>query len=230
MVLEIGLLIVDFLLLIISIILIWQSRKEMKSRDAHLEAMVTVTEKLTRKEYFQNINDLMTRAQQYFYSYVTFKKHGGEDDPNVSNLLKVIETKSKQIEIRYLAPKERNSLKMGYLNISKGAEVRFHAGLLANDLRFSISDDICSVIGIPSLSGGSKSTHRSIKIRSKEMTIILKGQFDVFWKESISYQDYLKQVIEEIGAANPNHDDSNIAEYLSIPVSELEKITTEKHV
>ncbi len=94
MALEIGLLIVDFFLLIISIVLIWQSRKEMKSRDAHLEAMITITEKLTRKEYFQNINDLMTSAQKYFYSYVTFKKHGGEDDPNVANLLKIIENKS----------------------------------------------------------------------------------------------------------------------------------------
>lgn len=216
------LLVVELLLIILSIILISLSRKEEKTRSNHLEAMLNVTENLTRREYFQNIYDILNDSGEYFHSYVTFKKYGDEDHSNVNELVKLIKNKSNKITIKYLAPKERNSLKMGYLNTSNGAEVRFHVGLLANDLRFSISDNIYTVIGIPSLQR-TLGTLRSIKIKSGELTIILKVQFDTFWEEGISYQDYLQETVEEIKDANPNINDIKIAEYLDLPISEIRK-------
>ena len=219
------LLIVELVLIILSLRLIYLSRKDGKLIKNHMKAMIDETEKLTRREYFQNIYDVLNNSGEYFYSFVTFKKYGGGDDSNVDELIKIIENKSTKIKLKYLAPKERNILKMGYLNTSIGAEVRFHVGLLANDLRFSISDNIYSIIGIPSLERNS-GTFKSIKIKSGELTKILKVQFDTFWEVGISYQDYLQETVEEIKDANPNINDIEIAEYLDVPISEIRKNTS----
>lgn len=222
LVVEIFLIILSIFLIILSMGLIYLSIKEDKLRNNHVEAMINETEKLTRREYFQNIYDVLNNSEEYFYSFVTFKKYGGEDDSNVDELIQIIENISNEITLKYLAPKERNILKMGYLNTSIGAEVRFHVGLLANDLRFSISDNIYSIIGIPSLERN-LGTLKSIKIKSGELTKILKVQFDTFWEEGISYQDYLQETVEEIKDANPNINDIEIAEYLDVPISEIRK-------
>ena len=216
------LIVLSTFLIVLSLILIYLSKKEEKSRGNHIKAMITETEKLTRREYFQNIYDVLNNSEEYFYSFVTFKKYGGEDDSNVDELIKIIKSRSEETKLKYLAPKERNILKMGYLNTSIGAEVRFHVGLLANDLRFSISDNIYSIIGIPSLERNS-GTFKSIKIKSGELTKILKVQFDTFWEVGISYQDYLQETVEEIKDSNPNINDIEIAEYLDVPIEEIRK-------
>ncbi len=219
MTLEIGLLLLESVLLVFTIILLFYSIKEGKQRDKLIMEVGKATRVLTRQEYFLSIIDSMMDAQEEIIGCITGRPPTGDDvkmSRTIAENLKQI--CGKGVRVTYLLPKFPDRLHIGYKYMKAGARVLYSSCLMVHNIRYIIVDQKVVVIGIPESVGEKEATKKGYRIPSEGLAMVLKNYFDTCEKQS-TFTEYLKEVIQQTGAT-PEH----IAKEYQIDANELKKL------
>ncbi|MEN8264406.1 MAG: hypothetical protein ABFR82_13190 [Nitrospirota bacterium] len=216
---EIGLLSLESILLVATIILLIYSIKEGKQRDKLILEVGKATKVLTRQEYFLSIMDSMMDAKDEITGCITGRPPTGDDKNMTRDIIVNIERMTKKgVRISYLMPKFPDRLHLGYLYMKAGAEIMYSSCLMVHNIRFINVDDRVVVIGIPESTGEKEATKKGYRIPSEGLAIVLKNYFDTCENKS-GFTEYLKEVISQTGAT-PKH----IAREYQIDEKELKKL------
>ena len=167
MTIETGLLVLESVLLLATIILLLFSLKEGRGRKNLLLQVERATKVLSRQEYFLSVTDSMMDAKKEVIGCITGRLPIGEDKKRTRNIIDTIEKLTKEgVRVRYLMPKFFDRLHIGYLYMKAGAEIRYSSCLMAHNIRFIIVDDRIVVIGIPDSIGEKEATKKGYRIGS----------------------------------------------------------------
>lgn len=217
--LELGLLILESVLLTATIVLLVMSIREGRSRDALIRQVERATKILTRHEYFFTVADSMIEARGEVVAYITGRRPSGEDTRRVREITGLIERLARDgVRVRYVLPKFQDRLYMGALYTRAGAEVRFGSCPLLHDFRYTVVDKKLSIIGIPETIGEKEATKKGYRIPSEGLSSVLARHFYECWEGSMSYGDYLRQTLGQTGA-----DPSMLAKELGLDVADIER-------
>lgn len=216
---ETGLLILESILLIVTIVLLIYSIKEGKQRDRLLIEVSKATKVLSRQEYFLTVIDSMMDAEREIIGTITGRPPKGEDKKLTRDVIETIEKLSKKgVKITYLLPKFSDRLHIGYLYTKAGAEVRYSNCVMVHNIRFIVVDERTVVLGIPEFTGEREATKKGYRIPSEGLAIILKDYFNQC-ENQIGFVDYLKEVMSQTGAST-----SHIAKEFEIDEEGLKQL------
>jgi hypothetical protein len=204
MTIELGLLLLESLLLVATVILVVYSIYEGKQRDRLLTEVGRATKVLMRQEYFLSLMDSMLDAQQEIIGCITGRPPVGDDIKTTRNIVDAIKKMAgKGVRIKYLLPKFPDRLQIGIRYSKAGAEVSFSSCLMVHNIRFSIVDERIVVLGIPESVGEKEATKKGYRIPSEGLALVLKNYFNTCEKQA-SLKEYLREVIAQTGAT-PEH-------------------------
>ncbi|HRY35914.1 MAG TPA: hypothetical protein P5249_08385 [Smithellaceae bacterium] len=204
MTMELGLLLLESILLVVTIILLVYSIHEGKQRDSLLKEMGRATRILTRQEYFFTLLDTMLDARREIIGCITGSPPSAVDVKMTRDVAAAIERMVKKgVRVRYLLPKYPDRLQVGVQYTKAGAEVHFSSCAMVHSLRYSIIDERVIVLGIPESTGEREATQKGYKIPSEELSVILKNYFNTC-EQQVTIKDYLKEIIDHTGAT-PAH-------------------------
>jgi hypothetical protein len=202
MTMETGLLLLESLLLIATVILLIYNIHEGKQRENLLRGIEKAAKILSRQEYFMSLLDSMLDAKQEIIGCITGRPPAGDDLKMTRNILDAIEKMTKKgVHIRYLLPKFPDRLQIGIQYTKAGAEVFFSSCLMVHNMRFSIVDERIVVLGIPESVGDKEATKKGYKIISEGLAGILRNYFNACEKQ-VNLGEYLREVIEQTGATS----------------------------
>lgn len=200
MTLEFGLLLLESVLLVATIILLVYGIHEGKRRDELLREVGRATRVLTRQEYFLSIMEAMLDAKQEIIGCITGTPPSGDDVNMTRHIADAIEDMTgKGVSVKYLLPKFPDRLYIGALYTKAGAEVRFSSCLMVHNLRYSVVDERIVVLGIPEETGDREATKKGYKIPSEGLALVLKNYFNDC-EQQTSLKEYILEVIEQTGA------------------------------
>lgn len=220
MTIETFLLIIESVLLVATVILLLYSIKEGKGRKNLLLEVGKATKILTRQEYFLTVTDSMMDAKIEVIGFITGRLPAEDDKKRVKDITNNVKRLAEDgIKVRYLLPKFHDRLHIGYLYAKAGAEVRYSVCAIANNIRYIVVDERVVVIGIPESVGEKEATRKGFRIPSEGLASILKDYFNSCWEQSISYEDYVREVIKQSGVTP-----KLLEKELQIDVKELERI------
>ena len=198
---ELGLLILESVLLVFTILLLVLSIKEGRGRDKLLDEVSRATKTLNRQSYFVAVMNAMMDTEKEIIGIITGRKPSLEDKSMTKNIVADIEKlTSSGVKIKYLLPKFPDRLYIAHLYTKAGAEVRMGGCSSANDLRYIVTDRNVVILGIPEKIGEKEATRKGYKIPSEDMSLILKLHFSDCWESSLSYEDYVNDVVSHTGA------------------------------
>lgn len=221
MIVEKGLLMLESILLVVTIILLIYSIKEGRGRKGLLLEVGKATKILTRQEYFLTVTDSMMDAKTEVIGAITGRLPAGDDKKRTHDVTANIERLTKNnVSVKYLLPKFPDRLHIGYLYTKAGAEVRYSGCAVVHDIRYIVVDGRLVVIGIPEITGEKEATKKGYRIPSEGLAVILKEHFYGCWDKNIRYEDYVKEVIKQTGTTT-----KSLARELQIDEEELEKLT-----
>ena len=204
MTMELGLMLIESILLVVTVILLIYNIHEGKQRDNLLKEVGRATRILTRQEYFFTLMDTMLDAQREIIGCITGSPPSGDDIKMTRNITAAIEKMTgKGVRIKYLLPKFPDRLQIGVQYTKAGAEVRFSSCLMVHTIRYSIVDEKMVVLGIPESTGEKEATKKGYKIPSEELALILKNYYNSCEKQ-MTLKEYLQEIIEQTGAT-PGH-------------------------
>ncbi len=220
MTIEIGLLILESILLAATIILLLYSIREGKDRKNLLLEIGRATKILTRQEYFLTVIDSMMDANTEIIGSITGRLPTGDDKKITRDVVENIERLTKKgVSVKYLLPKFHDRIYIGYAYSKAGAEVRYSDCPIVHDVRYMVVDDKLIVIGIPEIIGEKEATKKGYRIPSEGLAAILKEHFYNCWDKNTTYENYVREVIKQTGAAP-----KILARELQVDEEELERI------
>ncbi len=220
MTIETGLLILESILLVATIILLLYSIREGKDRKSLLLEIGRTTKILTRQEYFLTVIDSMMDAHGEIIGSITGRFPTGDDKKMTRDVVENIERLTKKgVSVKYLLPKFHDRLYIGHVYSKAGAEVRYSDCPIVHDIRYIVVDDKLIVIGIPEIIGEKEATRKGYRIPSEGLAAILKEHFLGCWDKNTPYENYVKEVIRQTGATP-----KTLARELQIDEEELERI------
>jgi hypothetical protein len=197
---EMGLLVLESVLLVATVILLVYGIYEGKRRDALLREVGRVTKVLTRQEYFFSVMSAMQDAEREILACITGRPPSGDDVAMARHIVEAVERLVKKgVRIRYLLPKFPDRLQIGVRYAKAGAEVRFSSCLMVHNIRYSVIDERIVLLGIPESTGEKEATKKGYTIPSEGLASILKGYFDGC-ESQVSLKEYLQEVIAHSGA------------------------------
>ena len=200
MTVELGLMLIESILLVVTVILLIYNIHEGKQRDNLLREVGRATRILTRQEYFFTLMETMLDAEREIIGCITGSPPSGDVIKMTRNIAATIEKMTqKGVRIKYLLPKFPDRLQVGVQYTKAGAEVRFSSCLMVHSIRYSIIDEKTVVFGIPESTGEMEATKKGYKIPSEELAMILKDYFNSCEKQ-VPLKDYLREIIEQTGA------------------------------
>jgi len=200
MTIETGLLLLESVLLIATVILLVYSIREGKHRDNLLQEIGKATKILTRQEYFLMVIDSMMDAKEEIVGCITGRIPGGEDKQMTRDIITTIESLVKnKVQIKYLLPKFPDRLYIGYLYTKAGAEIIYSSCLMVHNMRFIIVDERTIIIGIPEIVGETEATRKGYRIPSEGLAMVLRNYFNTCEKRT-NFRDYIKEVMDQTGA------------------------------
>lgn len=221
MTIEIGLLMLESVLLFATIILLLFSLREGRGRKKLLLEVERATKVLTRQEYFLTVTDTMMEAKTEVIGAITGRLPIGDDKKRTKSVIDNIERLTKNgVSVRYLMPKFPDRLHIGYMYTKAGAEIRYSDCAIVHDIRYMVVDESVVVMGIPESTGEKEATRKGYRIPSEGLAAILKEHFYSCWDKNITFENYLKEVIKQTGATP-----KLLARELQINEGELEKFT-----
>ena len=221
MTIETGLLVLESVLLLATIILLLFSLKEGRGRKNLLLQVERATKVLTRQEYFLTVTDTLMGAKTEVIGAITGRLPIGDDKKRTKSVTENIERMTKNgVNVRYLMPKFPDRLHIGYMYTKAGAEIRYSDCAIVHDIRYMVVDDRVVVMGLPESTGEKEATRKGYRIPSEGLAAILKEHFYSCWDKNITFENYLKEVIKQTGAT-PKF----LARELQIDETELEKFT-----
>jgi hypothetical protein len=219
MTLELGLLLLESVLLLFTIILLFYSIKEGKQRDKLIMEVGKATRVLTRQEYFLSILESMIGAREEIVGCITGRRPSSEDHKMMETIVEDIKrVTGKGVRVKYLLPKFPDRLHVGYIYMKAGAEIYYSSCLMVHNIRFIIVDERTVVMGIPESTGEREATKKGYTIPSDGLAMVLKNYFNSCEKQS-TFTEYLNEVIQQTGAT-PEH----IAKEYAIDVEGLKKL------
>src|SRR5512136_272310 len=137
MTLEFGLLVLESVLLVTTVILLGYGIYEGKRRDELLREVGRATKVLTREEYFLSIMKALLDAKQEVIGCITGTPPAGDDIRMTRHIADAIEDLTKKgVSVKYLLPKFPDRLQIGVLYSKAGAEIRFSSCLMVHNLRY----------------------------------------------------------------------------------------------
>lgn len=218
--LELGLLILESVLLLVTVLLLVKSIREGRGRDALIMQVERATRILTRHEYFLTVTDSMLEAKSEVIACITGRQPAGEDIKRVREIANCIERLTKAgVQVKYIMPKFHDRLYAGWLYSETGAEVRYSGSPLSLDFRYTVVDEDLAVIGIPKGAAEKEATKNGYRIPSDGLASILSRHFYECWQESISFEEHLRETIKQTGATP-----RLLARELGIDEKEVEKV------
>lgn len=197
---ETGLLLLESVLLVATVILLAYSIREGKQRDRLLSEMGKTTRILTRQEYFLTVLDSMMGAREEVIGSITGRMPTAEDRPMTRDIVSTIEgLVNKGVRVKYLLPKFPDRLHIGFHYTKAGAEVLYSSCLMVHNVRFMIVDDWVVVLGIPEIIGEAEATRKGYRIPSEGLVMVLRNYYDTCAKKT-GFTDYVKEVMAQTGA------------------------------
>ena len=204
MTIELGLILLESVLLVATVILLVYNIHEGKQREKLLTEVGKATKVLTRQEYFFSVMESMLDAEREIIGCITGSPPVGDDIKMTKNIVAAIERMTgKGVRIKYLLPKFPDRLQIGVRYTKAGAEVLFSSCLMVHNIRYSVIDERVVVLGIPESTGEKEATKKGFKIPSEELAIILKNYFNTCERQ-MGIKEYLQEIIEQTGAT-PEH-------------------------
>jgi len=200
MTVEFGLLLLESLLLVATIILLIYAIHEGKRRDELLKEVGRATKILTRQEYFFSLMNAMLDAKQEIIGCITGRPPSGDDVSMTRHIIDNIENMTRKgVSIKYLLPKFPDRLQIGVQYTKAGAQVLFSSCLMVHNIRFSVVDERIVVLGIPENTGEMEATKKGYAIPSEGLALVLKNYFYTCEKQT-SLKEYIQEVIGQTGA------------------------------
>jgi len=198
--LELGLLILESVLLIVTVILLVFSLKEGRGRDKLIMEVERATRVLSRHEYFIAVTDTMMDARSDLIGSITGRFPVGDDSKRTKEVALTIEKLSQSgVKIRYLLPKFHDRLHVGWLYLRAGAEVRFGSDPHLHDFRYVVADEKVTVIGIPEGTGAQEATKRGFRIPSRGLSALLRKGFQDSWEGAVPFVDQVRETLAHTG-------------------------------
>jgi hypothetical protein len=221
-----ALLAVELVLLIATLALLIQARRESSGREKLLEQMAHTARIVSRQEYFNAVHYVMQTARNSIEGSITGSVPStAEQTDQVQAIIDRISlAKKRGVEIRYTLPKSPDRLLVANRYREAGAELRFHAGIIVSDLRYTVIDNAYTVLGLPSSAGENQPTREGYVIPSQTLAEIFLRQFQTRWEEATPYDEYLETIISEIRTHNPNVSIQLLSSQLQLPESEIRRI------
>jgi hypothetical protein len=198
--LELGLLILESVLLVATIILLLFSLKEGRGRDKLIMEVERATRVLSRHEYFISVTDTMMDAEIEVVGSITGRFPVGDDSKRTKEVANTIEKLTQSgVRVRYLLPKFHDRLHVGWLYRRAGAEIRFGSDPHLHDFRYVVADDRMAVVGVPEGTGAQEATKRGYRIPSRGLSALLKTDFDGIWEGATPFGDQVRETISHTG-------------------------------
>ncbi|MEE8168405.1 MAG: hypothetical protein V3T58_05990 [Candidatus Hydrothermarchaeales archaeon] len=199
---EIILLSLESVLLVVTIALLVYSLREGKVRSKLLGEMTKATKILSREEYFTSVVNSFQEAKKEVFGCITGRAPTDEDRKRIEDITQQIRRLTEAgIPVRYIIPKFPDRLYIGYLYAKAGAEVRYTNCLFLNDHRSMVVDDRLVIVGVPESVGEVEPTKKGYTIPSEGFARILKEHYSNCWGHNITYDGYLKEVLEQTGGS-----------------------------
>ncbi len=200
MTMELGLILLESVLLAATVIMLIYGIHEGKRRDQLLREVGRATKVLTRQEYFFSIMNAMLDAKQEIIGCITGAPPAGDDINMTRHISDAIEERTRKgVTVKYLLPKFPDRLQIAVQYAKAGAEILFSSCLFIHDMRFTVVDERIVVIGIPENLGEREATKKGYTIPSEGLALTLKNYFNTCEKQS-SLKEYLLEVIGQTGA------------------------------
>ena len=160
---------------------------------------------VSRQEYFNLVNFGMQTATRSIKGSVTGSSPATADERDHVQVIieQIRRAKARNVTVQYLLPMSQDKIAIASKYREAGAEIRFHPGLLVNDIRFVTIDSKYSVLGLPGAAGQNEPTREGYAIPSEGLAQILLQQFEGNWVKAVEYEDYLRDVLLEIKSHNP---------------------------
>jgi len=195
-----GLLILESVLLVATVIMLIYSLYEGKLRDELLREVGRATRVLTRQEYFFSIMDAMLDAKQEIIGCITGTPPSGDDVRMTRHIADAIEEAARKgVTVKYLLPKFPDRLQVGVQYAKAGAEVRFSSCLMVHNTRYIVVDEKTVVLGIPEHVGEREATKKGYTIPSEGLALILKTYF-FGCEQQAGINEYIREVMQQSGA------------------------------
>jgi hypothetical protein len=199
---ELGLLLLESVLLVFTLVLLIFSIKEGRGRDRLIMEVGRATKMLSRREYFITVTDSMIDATEEVLGSITGRMPTDEGKKRVREIINNIERLAKRgVKVRYIMPKFPDRLHVGWLYTQAGAEVRYVRCPQTVDFRYTVVDGKISVIGIPESIGEKQATKKGSCIPSEGLSAILRDHFYQCWEEGTTYEEYMKETLKQSGAS-----------------------------
>lgn len=221
MTVDTGLLILESVLLVVTIILLLYSIREGRGRKDLLLEVGKATKILTRQEYFLTVADSMIEAKEEIIGCITGRIPAGDDVRRTKDIIGHIKRLTRNgVRVKYLLPKFPDRLHVGYFYTKAGAEIRYSSCVMVHNIRYIVVDDRLVVIGIPESTGEKEATKKGYRISSEGLAMILKEHFYMCWDKNINYEEYVREIINQTGITT-----KLLARELQIDEKELERIS-----
>jgi phosphatidylserine/phosphatidylglycerophosphate/cardiolipin synthase-like enzyme len=222
---QVLLLAVELILLVATLSVLVLNRREMKARERLMRHFSSVADVITRQEYFVAVVDAIQRAERTLIGSVTGSPPSNEEGEVIRQILNSLADASKRgVNLRYLLPLAPDRLRMGRQYTRNGAQVRFSPSVLISDARYTCVDGRVVLVGVPERSGRNEPTRKGYTISSESVSRLFMREFEESWTaaEAKSYEDYLKDLVKQARASNPNASPELIAGNLGIETDDVE--------
>jgi hypothetical protein len=227
------LLAVELILLIVTLFVVQASRRESKGQTQLIQEMYRTAKIVSREDYFNSVMNGYQIASSIVLARVTGKKPSGDEMETTSRLLSLIEEVTERgIKINFLLPKSPERLYMGYRYTKAGAEVRYHSGIIASDLRYMIIDAKTVVLGLSGKTGEQDPTRTGYRIPSEGLANVLKTDFITLWEsaEATDYEEYVRHLLLRIKKANSSVSIKLLSDQLDLDVEETSRLLNQINV
>lgn len=220
--LEVGLLALESVLLVATIILLIVSLREGRHRDDLIKEIGKATKVMSRREYFLTVTDTMLDAEKEVLGRITGRRPSGDDLKRTEEIIGLIERLAgSDVSVRYLLPKFQDRLYMGLLYEKAGAEIRFTACKPEYDLRYTVVDSSVTIVGLPEEVGEKEATKKGYLLPSEGLSEILTLDFYECWDGSATLAEYIKETMKHTGASS-----QTLAKEIGIDQGELERFAS----
>jgi hypothetical protein len=200
MTVEFGLLLLESLLLVATVIMLVYGIYEGRRRDDLLREVGKATKVLTRQEYFLSIMEAMLDAKQEIIGCITGTPASGDEAKMTRHIADAIEDVTRKgVKVSYLLPKFPDRLQIGVQYTNAGAEVHFSSCLMVHNIRYIVVDEKSVVLGIPESTGEREATKKGYTVPSEGLAAVLKNYFSGC-EDKTTLADYVQEVMKQTGA------------------------------
>ncbi|MHB1909962.1 MAG: hypothetical protein ACYCQJ_13985 [Nitrososphaerales archaeon] len=220
------LLVVELVLLAPTLLLLILGRREEKGRRELLTHITSTARLVQRQDYFNSVRMGMEASKEFINGSITGSMpKAQEQEDQVNKIIDEIKRASRRnVSVKYILPKLHDRLTIARRYREAGAEIRFHPGLVVSDVRYVVIDGKNTVLGLPSGVGEDQPTREGYLIPSEGLAHLFLAQFEEKWAHSLTYDEFVNEIISEARSHNPSVSDRLLSTQLQLPEEEVRRI------